>query len=318
MGRYIVRRLIVALPTLFVVTVVVTGMIRIYPADLVVGWYFNQPGYWTPGLSEEELRAAYGLDKSFPRAYVEWVASAVRGDLGTSAWSDHEVSAVIFRRLRVSAPLALMAIAVAALVAVPLGVWSAVRHGGWQDYLARAVSVTGLSVPDFFLATLVLYVLSAAIGWRPDFESMRWWEHPSIGLTALVLAALIVGWRIGAITARMTRSAVLDVLQQDYVRTARAKGLTEQSVVVRHALRNALLPVLTIMGMQLPALLGGLVVIEVVFGLPGLGTLGFEAVQLRDYPMVQGVVFCAALCVIASNLVIDVASAAMDPRIRYA
>ena len=178
--------------------------------------------------------------------------------------------------------------------------------------------MVGLSIPDFFLAPLVLYGLATAIGWRPGFGRAGWWEDPAVSLAALALAALIAGWRIGAISARMTRSAMLDVLQQDYVRTARAKGLTEQSVVVRHALRNGLLPVLTIMGMQLPALLGGLVVIEVVFGLPGLGTLGFEAVQIRDYPMLQGVVFCAAFCVIASNLVINLSYAAMDPRIRYA
>ena len=315
MGRYIIRRLIVALPTLFVVTVVVTGLLRL-PCG-IPSTAFCIPEGCVPQEAIDELRNELTLDRSFLEQYGQWGGGALRGDLGTSLWTGREVSNTIAARLRVSGPLALTAMAIAVLTAVPLGVWSAVRRGSRQDYLARAVSVTGLSVPDFFLATFLLYVLSVWVGWLPDSENLRWWQDPAASMGALVLAALIVGWRSGAISARMTRWAVLDVMQQDYVRTARAKGLTEQSVVVRHALRNALLPVLTIMGMQLPALLGGLVVIEVVFGLPGVGTLGFEAVQVRDYPMVQGVVFCAALCVIAANLVIDLSYAAMDPRIRY-
>ena len=342
MGRYIIRRLTVALPTLVAVTLVVTGIMSLLPGEVLLarllscssepasssaartvalgavgGTPRTGPGCYVTEEDIRELRAELGIDKSFPQRYAEWVGGALRGDLGTSVWSGRDVTATIATRLRVSGPLALTAMTIAVLTAVPIGVWSAVRHGRWQDYIARVTSMGGLAVPDFFLAMLVLYGLSVTIGWQPGLGREGWWENPAESLAAIALAALIVGWRIGAISARMTRSAVLDVLHQDYVRTARAKGLAEQSVVVRHALRIALLPLLTIVGMQLPALLAGLVILEVVFGLPGLGTLGFEAVQVRDYPVVQGVVFCSALCVIGTNLVVDIASAALDPRIRY-
>ena len=342
MGRYIVRRLLVALPTLAVVMATMAGFTALESDEVITArfWCNTEPATSSPvrtvalgatggaprtgpGCSFtkediEKILEELGIGKSFSERYLEWIGGALRGDLGTSLRNDQGVSDKIAERLPASAQLAVMALAVAVLTAVPTGVLAAVRHGTWPDYVARLTSLAGLSIPDFMLATIVFFVLSAWIGWLPDLDYPAPWESPWASFQAFALPALVVGWRIGAISARMTRSAVLDVLRQDYVRTARAKGLTEHSVLVRHALRNALLPVLTIIGMQVPALLGGLVIIEIVFGLPGLGTLGFEAVQAFDYPVVQGVVFCAALCVIASNLVIDVAYAAMDPRIRYA
>jgi peptide/nickel transport system permease protein len=227
------------------------------------------------------------------------------------------VLTTLVTRSRVSIQLALMAMIVAVLTAIPLGIVSAVRQDSWLDYVARMFSITGLSVPDFFLATMLLYVLSVWVGWLPDFGYTPPWEDPWANIQAFIFPSLIVGYRFSAISARMTRSAMLEVLRQDYVRTARAKGLVERVIIFKHALRNALIPVITIMGSQLTFLLGGLVIIEVVFSLPGVGTLGFEAIQVRDYPVVQGVVFFTAILFITANLLVDLSYAIIDPRIRY-
>jgi peptide/nickel transport system permease protein len=263
------------------------------------------------------MRADLGLDKSFPQQYIEWVGGVIQGDLGTSLWTGRDVLDTLATRSRVSLQLALMAMFVAVLTAIPLGIISAVRQDSWLDYAARMFSITGLSVPDFFLATMLLYVLSVWVGWLPDFGYTPPWEDPWANVQAFIFPALIVGYRFSAISARMTRSAMLEVLRQDYVRTARAKGLVERVIIFKHALRNALIPVITIMGSQLTFLLGGLVIIEVVFSLPGVGTLGFEAIQVRDYPVVQGVVFFTAILFISANLLVDLSYAVIDPRIRY-
>ena len=245
------------------------------------------------------------------------MAGVLRGDLGESLWSGRDVLETLATRSRVSVQLALMAMTVAVMAAVPLGILSAVKQNTWMDYVARMFSITGLSVPDFFLATMLLYVLSVWVGWLPSFGYTPPWEDPWANVQAFIFPALIVGYRFSAISARMTRSAMLEVLRQDYVRTARSKGLMEHMIIVKHALRNALIPVVTIMGSQLSFLLGGLVIIEVVFSLPGVGTLGFEAIQVRDYPVVQGVVLFTALLFVGANLLIDLSYAVIDPRIRY-
>ena len=347
MSRYIARRLLVALATVLAVAFVVRSTISltaeipphlhptpVYDAGTHIDGCRGADSWFVPHrmlavatrgeTAEFDASCALIPEKSlYERAIewvgleIEWISSALRGDLGRSLYSGEAVSEQITRRLHASVQLALMAMAIAVLNAVPLGVLAAVRHDHWPDHISRLASLTGHAVPEFLLATVVFFALSYWVGWLPDLAYPTVWENPTASLLAFLFPALIVGWRIGAISMRMTRSAVLDVLREDYVRTARAKGLSERSVVVRHALRNALLPVMTIMGNQLPALLAGLVVIEIVFGIPGLGTLWFDALQLQDYPVVQGVVFVTALCVITSNLVVDVARAAMDPRIRY-
>ncbi len=338
MSRYIVRRLLVALPTVLAVAVAATVVTTLpgteyeYPThsfyntptncDWLGASFTSSPMLAVAaggGTTRLDPGCSYGLvrEKSAAQQRVELVVRTLRGDLGRSFHSSEPVNELITRRLPASVQLAIMAMAVAVLTAVPLGVLAAVRHDRWPDHVARLTSLAGHAVPDFLLAATVFFLLSYWLGWLPDLSYPTLWEQPVTSLLAFGVPALIVGWRIGAISARMTRSAVLDMLQQDYVRTARAKGLTESAVVIRHALRNALLPVLTIMGNQLPALLAGLVVIEIVFGIRGLGTLGFEAMQVEDYPVVRGVLFVIALCVIGTNLVVDVARAAMDPRIRY-
>ncbi len=315
MGRYIVRRLVVAMPSLLIVTILIAGLLRLQPGDVVMA-RLSESGYLTQE-DVDEMRAELGLDKSFPVQYVEWVTGVLQGDLGVSLWTGRDVLETLATRSRVSIQLAFMAMVVAVVTAIPLGIISAVRQDSWMDYVARMFSITGLSVPDFFLATMLLYILSVWVGWLPDFGYTPPWEDPWANMQAFVFPALIVGYRSSAINARMTRSAMLEVLRQDYVRTARAKGLMERVIIFKHALRNALIPVITIMGSQLTFLLGGLVIVEVVFSLPGVGTLGFEAIQVRDYPVVQGVVFFTAILFIVSNLLIDLSYAVIDPRIRY-
>jgi peptide/nickel transport system permease protein len=315
MGRYIVRRLVIALPSLLIVTILIAGLLRLQPGDVVMA-RLAESGYLT-AEDIDAMRADLGLDKSFPQQYIEWVGGVLQGDLGTSLWTGRDVLDTLATRARVSVQLALMAMFVAVLTAIPLGIVSAVRQDSWLDYAARMFSITGLSVPDFFLATMLLYVLSVWVGWLPDFGYTPPWEDPWANVQAFIFPALIVGYRFSAISARMTRSAMLEVLRQDYVRTARAKGLVERVIIFKHALRNALIPVITIMGSQLTFLLGGLVIIEVVFSLPGVGTLGFEAIQVRDYPVVQGVVFFTAILFISANLLVDLSYAVIDPRIRY-
>ena len=315
MGRYIMRRVVVAMPSLAIVTILIAGLLRLQPGDVVMA-RLSESGYLTQE-DVDEMRAELGLDKSFPVQYVEWVTGVLQGDLGVSLWTGRDVLETLATRSRVSVQLAIMAMFVAVCTAIPLGIVSAVKQDSWLDYVARLFSITGLSVPDFFLATMLLYVLSVWVGWLPDFGYTPPWEDPLANMQAFVFPAFIVGYRLSAITARMTRSAMLEVLRQDYVRTARAKGLVERIIIFKHALRNALIPVITIMGSQLTFLLGGLVIIEVVFSLPGVGTLGFEAIQVRDYPVVQGVVFFTAILFIVSNLLVDLSYAIIDPRIRY-
>ena len=315
MGSYIIRRLLIAIPSLIIVTILIAGLIRLQPGDVVMAM-LSEAGY----LSDEEIeemRRNLGLHRSFPVQYADWIGGVLRGDLGVSLWSGRDVLETLATRSRVSVQLALMAMTVAVMAAVPLGILSAVKQNTWMDYAARMFSITGLSVPDFFLATMLLYVLSVWVGWLPDFGYTPPWEDPWANVQAFIFPSLIVGYRFSAISARMTRSAMLEVLRQDYVRTARSKGLMERAIIVKHALRNALIPVVTIMGSQLSFLLGGLVIIEVVFSLPGVGTMGFEAIQVRDYPVVQGVVLFTALLFIGANLLVDLSYAVIDPRIRY-
>ena len=315
MGSYITRRLLIAIPSLLIVSILIAGLVRLQPGDVVMA-RLESSGHVTDA-DIQRMREELGLHRSFPVQYAEWISGVLRGDLGDSLWTQRDVLETLATRSRVSVQLALMAMAVAVMAAVPLGILSAVRQHTWMAYVARMFSITGLSVPDFFLATMLLYVLSVWVGWLPNFGYTPPWEDPWANVQAFIFPALIVGYRFSAISARMTRSAMLEVLRQDYVRTARSKGLLERVIIVKHALRNALIPVVTIMGSQLSFLLGGLVIIEVVFSLPGVGTMGFEAIQVRDYPVVQGVVLFTALLFIGTNLLVDLSYAVIDPRIRY-
>ena len=320
MGQYVLRRILASIPTLVLFSLLIAGLIRLVPGDVVEARLAGGGGMDGGSLNEETieaLREDLGLDRSFPEQYVDWVTHAVRGDLGVSMWTYQAVTTAIFQRARLSVQLALMAMGIALLIAIPLGVLSAIKQDSLVDYGARLFAIAGLSIPDFWIATMVLLALSLYIGWLPEFGYFPPWEQPWKNFQALIFPALIIGYRYSAISARMTRSAMLEVLRQDYVRTARAKGLTEGVVITRHALRNALIPVVTIMASQLSHLIGGLVVVETIFSLPGMGRLVLDSVISRDYPVVQGAVMMIAVVFVLANLLVDLSYAVIDPRIRY-
>ena len=315
MTGYLIRRLIAAVPTLFVVSVLVAGLIRLQPGDAIMA-QLEEGGL----LDEEDLiriRAELGIDRPFPVQYWDWINGVVVGDFGNSLENNRDVLTQIGKRSRVSIQLAIMAMSIAIVIAIPLGVLSSVKQDSWLDYLSRLFSIGGLSIPDYFIATILLWFLSVKVGWLPEIRYFVPWEEPVKNLQLLMFPALIVGYRLSAISARMTRSTMLEVLRQDYIRTARSKGLNERVVILRHSLRNALIPVVTIMGSQFSFLLGGVVIIEIVFSLPGVGTLLLNAVDTRDYPVVQGVVIMTSIVHIGANLFVDLSYAVIDPRIRY-
>lgn len=315
MGQYILRRLLLALPTLFVVSVLIFSLVRMVPGDVVMA-RLAESGYVTPEQLAE-MRAELGIDRNPVVQYLDWLSGVVRGDFGKSLWDDNEVLPSIVSRMGISMEIAFFAISIAVLVAIPMGVLSAVKQNTPIDYAARLFAITGLSLPDFWIATMLLLFLSVQLNWLPEFGWFSPFDDPWKNFLAIVFPALIVGYRYSAVSARMTRSAMLEVMREDYVRTARAKGLNERTVVVRHALRNGLIPVITIMGAQVSFLLGGLVIIEQIFSLPGMGRYTYDAVIHRDYTVVQGTVFVMACVYVLANLAIDLSYALIDPRIRY-
>lgn len=314
MAQYIANRLLLSVPSLVFVSLVIFSLVRLIPGDAVMA-RVGETGYVSPEVLQQ-MREELGIDKSFLVQYVDWASKAVRGDLGTSLWTREAVLPTIIGRMNVSLEIAVLAVSWAVTLALPLGIISAVRRNTPIDYAARIFSIIGLSAPDFWLATILLLVLSKYLGWLPEFGWYSPFTEPVQNFQSMVFPALIVGYRLSAVSARMTRSAMLEVLREDYIRTARAKGLREFDVVIKHALRNSLIPVITIIGAQLTGLLGGLVIVEQIFSLPGQGRLLLDAVTHRDYPVVQGSVMVMALIFVISNLLIDLSYGVLDPRIR--
>jgi peptide/nickel transport system permease protein len=313
MTAYTIRRLLLALPTLIIVSVFIFGMMRLIPGDpatLQVG----------DDASQERiaaLREQLGLGKPVYTQYFSWLADVMRLDLGTSLRTGQPVSESIVRAVPVSAQLAVMAVLLSVSIGIPLGIVSAITRGSSVDYGARLIAILGLSIPSFVLGTLLLYLPSIWFGWLPPIGYVPIHEDPSRNLLQFMLPAATIGYRSSGITARMTRSSLLEVLGQDYIRTATAKGLLARVVIVRHALKNALIPVTTIVGDQLGSLLAGAVISETIFSLPGVGRLFLDAAAERDYTMIQGVVLFIAAVVVFTNLAVDLLYAALDPRIKY-
>ena len=304
MIRYIGRRILVTLPTLWLVTVVVFSMVRLLPGDpaeTIAGLHATQE-------SVAGLRQELGLDRPLLVQYGQFLGGLLRLDLGRSTMSRAPVLDEIRPRLPVSVTLAVLSMGVAVTVGVLLGVLAALRRRSWVDYLAMSVSVAGLSTPTFVLGLILILVLSVQWRFLPATGAATWWHY--------ILPAITLGLPAAAVVARMARSSLLEVLRQDFVRTAWAKGLSRPSVVYRHALNNALIPVITISGLQFGQLMGGAVVVESVFGLPGLGKLLVDRVLGRDYPVIQGVVLVAACGFVLTNLVVDLVYSLVDPRIR--
>jgi len=311
--RYVARRVAALAATLLFVSALVFVVVRVLPGDpaaLIMG---------TEGSREatERLRESMGLNRPLAVQYVEWLRGALRGDLGRSIQYDLPVGQLILSRLPVTLPLALLAAAFMTLTAIPLGVYAATHHRRAGDYLAMVVSQFGISVPQFWSGLLLILFFSVHLGWVSAGGFAGWSSGPGPALRSLLLPAVALGLFQAAVLVRATRSAVLDVLREDYVRTARAKGLSERRVINVHTFRNALIPVVTVAGIQLGQLMAGAIVLESVFALPGLGRLALGAISARDLPVVQGVALFVASSIVLINFAVDLAYGVLDPRIRY-
>jgi peptide/nickel transport system permease protein len=265
----------------------------------------------------DALRAKLGLDKPLYVQYGTWLGQVMQGDLGESLWTKRPVLEEMVRRLPVSAELGAMAIVVALLLALPVGVLSAIRQDTVQDYTARSLAIIGLSVPAFWKATLIIVLPSIWFGWAPPLQFTSYAQNPWQHFSQFIAPAIILGIASGASIMRLTRALMLEVLRQDYIRTAWSKGLRERRVVVKHALKNAIIPVVTIVGIQIGQIASGTVIMETIFGLPGMGRFLVDAIYQRDYPVVQGVNLLIASIIVCVNLLVDVTYAYLDPRIRY-
>lgn len=316
MARYICKRLLLMIPTLFGVAVLVFFLLRVAPGDIVELKYAGS-GAFAPREALDRERAQLGLDKPLAHQFVSWIAGIVSLDFGNSMWTGQPIIKEIKIRLELSLQLALMATLVAIILAVPLGTVAALKQDTWVDYAVRMFSIGGLAVPSFWLGIIVILCFLILFKWMPPLTFTSFWSDPRANLTQLIWPALAVGYRYSAVATRMTRSAVLEVLREDYVRTARAKGLRERTVVIRHALTNALLPIVTVLGLEFAFLIGGLVVTEQVFNLNGIGMLFVESITHRDYTMTQALVLLVSFTFIFMNFLIDLFYAWLDPRIHY-
>jgi peptide/nickel transport system permease protein len=314
--RYVVQRVLLIVPVLIGVTALVAGLIRLTPGDAVMV-RIEEAGH-VDAAHLEAARRALGLDRSFPEQYAIWLGGVLRGDLGNSFITERPVVGEIARALPVTVELAVLSLLVAFLLGVPVGAISAVRRGRWPDRIGRLVSIGGLSMPSFWIGTLVLLYFAIWFRWIPPITYVPFFEDPWRNIQQFGVPALALGAHFSAVAMRMTRSALLEVIRQDYIRTAYSKGLRERAVVIRHALKNAMVPVVTVLGVQFGYLLGGTVLIETIFNMPGLGRLTLDAVTQRDYPQLQGDVLVVALMVVLVTLVVDLSYGWLDPRIRHA
>jgi peptide/nickel transport system permease protein len=319
MGRYLLRRLIISVPVLFGITLVTYVIVNLAPGDPVSALIDpEQVSALGPGWLEEQKRAL-GLDRPLPIRYVLWLKEVAKGNLGFSFTDRQPITDKIVDRLWPTLKLMLTVQLLALAIAIPIGVLSAVKQYSWLDYLATIFGFTTISIPAFFLGLAAIYVFAVQLRWLPAAGMTTVGQPPSLldSLKHLILPAVVLGLGQAAPLIRYTRSSMLETVRQDYVRVARAKGLTERAVVYGHALRNALIPLVTVVALNLPQLLGGTVIIEQIFAWPGMGTLAITAVKGRDYPTIMAINLIGAVAIVASNLIADVLYAWIDPRIKY-
>ena len=318
MLRYTAQRILLMIPTLVGVAVLVFFLLRLMPGDPVATMLLGDAG--GANIQKEVLeqeRVRLGLDQPLWVQFFKWFFGVLQGDFGYSMWTGKSVAYEIGIRLELSLQVAIMATILAILLAVPLGTISAIFKDSWIDQTIRVFSIAGLAVPSFWLGMIVILLLLSYFQWIPPLTFTSFWEDPWENLSQLIWPSLAVGYRYSAVATRMMRSSILEVLQEDYIRTARAKGVAERWVVARHAMRNALLPVVTVIGLEFAFLIGGLVVTEQVFNLNGIGRLFVHAVARSDFTMIQGLVLLVSAFFVVINFVIDMLYAALDPRIRY-
>ena len=316
MLAFIVKRLLLMIPTLFGVALLIFVLLRVVPGDAVEARYMSQGSQFQSQELMNIERKKLGLDQPMWRQFTTWITGVVQLDFGLSMWTGAPISEEIELRFALSLQLAVMATLVATLLAIPLGILAAVRQDTWVDYAVRVFSIAGLAMPSFWLGILMILVMLIVFKWLPPMVYTPFWVDPWQNLAQLIWPALAVGYRYSAVATRMMRSAMLEVLREDYIRTARAKGLWLKLILVRHALKNAMLPVLTVIALEFAFLMGGLVVTEQVFNLNGLGMLFVEAIAHRDYTLTQALVLIVAAIFIFVNFATDIAYAWLDPRIR--
>jgi len=315
MHKYVIRRLLLAIPVLIISSLIVFGLMRVMPGDALVALMGESGNVGEKEL--QKLRKDLGLDRPYHEQYLLWVWQMVSLNPGDSIFTNEPIPVALKKSIPVTLELATLALILGLAIAIPVGVLSATRQDKPADYVGRVVAVSGLSFPDFWLGTLVITFAAIWFRWMPPIGYVSIWDDPWRNLQQFLLPAAVLGYRLSAATMRMTRSTVLEVLREDYVRTAWAKGLAGRMVVYKHALKNALIPVVTIVGGQLGTLLAGTVVVETIFALPGMGRLTVEAILFRDYPVVQTNVMLVAGVLVTLNLLVDLTYAWLDPRIRY-
>jgi peptide/nickel transport system permease protein len=311
--KYALKRLVVAVPSLLIASVIVFSLSRLIPGDVVT--LMMEENQYAQDL--EEMRAKLGLDRPIHVQYLEWVGRALTGDLGRSLYSSRPITTELTYRLPVSLELGAVALVVAVLLGVPIGVVSAVRQDTVRDYVARSSAILGLSIPGFWLGTLVVVLPAIYFGWSPSIQYKAFGVDPWGHLAQFLIPGFLLGVASAASVMRLTRTQLLEVLRHDYVRTAWAKGLRERTVVLKHSLKNALIPVVTILGIQVAQILSGTVIFESIFGLPGMGRYLFDSITERDYPAIQGINLVVVTTVVTVNLLVDLVYAWLDPRIRY-
>jgi len=316
MRTYILKRLLLIIPTLLGAATLVFLIMRVIPGDVALLILGGDQGQ----IDQKQLvamRQQLGLDQPLVVQFGTWLWGVLRFDFGKSLWTGQPVVDELLIRLPLSLELALLATMVSVIISIPLGMLAAVRQDTWVDYVIRVVSIGGLAIPGFWVGILCILLLVIFFGWGPPLEFTPPWINPWLNFQMMVWPVVTVGYRYAAVTTRMTRSTMLEVLREDYIRTAWAKGLAERSVVIRHALKNSMLPVITLVGTEFAFLIGGLVVTETVFTLNGVGRFVVDAVAHRDYPVVQALIFLTAFSFVMVNLLVDLTYAWFDPRIRY-
>ncbi len=312
---FLSRRLLMTIPTLFGVALIVFLLMRAIPGDVVT--QLIGVGEDVSPERMDELRRIFGLDLPVHVQFWQWLTAALQGDLGSSLRTGRSIATDLMLRFPATLQLSAMSLGIALMLALPIGIVAARYRGRWPDYLGSAFVLIGLSVPGFFLGILLILLFSLRLGWLPPAGFVPLFEDPLESTRRMLLPSLSLGLILAAATTRIMRSAMLEVMERDFVRTARAKGLAERVVTMRHALRNALIPVVTVVGLQFGSLLGGTVIIGQVFSIPGVGRFALEGINLRDYPVVQGAVLLISAAFVFVNLLVDVLYALIDPRVRY-
>ena len=318
MSQYLIRRLLLFIPTMLLATILVFALFSIVPGDAAVYLLTGEDaGGRVTNDDFERLREDLGLNRPIYVQYADWLWGVVRGDLGDSLYYGSPFGFELVERFARTFELAALAIVMAVVAAVPLGIISAMKQDSGLDYASRVVALLGIAMPTFWIGVLVIYGLVYGTGWLPPLEYAHLWVDPVQNLKLMLLPAAVIGFHDMAFTARVTRSAMLEVMREDYMRTARSKGLREWVIVGRHALKNAMLPVLTVSGYQFGRLLGGVIIVEQIFVVPGVGKFLIDAINHRDFPVIQGVILMTAAVVLLLNLIIDMLYGILDPRIRY-